>query len=291
MRTLKATRLTPAIGAELSGLDFSSPLSNSDYDAIYNALIEHEVIFFRDQNLSAEAHLAFAESFGEPEPPHPFYAHVEGYPQVMVLNFGIHNPPNTDQWHTDVTFKPDPPFSSILYSKTIPPVGGDTLWCSTTAAYKALPETIKSEIRDLRAIHDMNDFRNHYTIGEPDGAAIKLDRAFSNYGSAVHPMVKYHPVTDKPALYANPGFTFQVEGLGSAASRRLLAYLYDHMNQPEFQVRFKWSENCIAMWDNRCTMHYAIADYLPHNRLMHRVTVTNDARADQQATRPFEGSA
>ena len=134
----------------------------------------------------------------------------------------------------------------------------------------------------------MNDFRNHYTVGEPDGAAIKLDKAFPEYGSAVHPMVKVHPVTGKPALYANPGFTFQVEGLGSAGSRRLLGYLYDHMNQPEFQVRFKWSENCIAMWDNRCTMHYAIADYLPHNRLMHRVTVTNDARADQQSITPLK---
>ena len=105
MGKLKATRLTPAIGAELTGLDFSNPLAPTDYDAVYDALMEHQVIFFRDQTLSAKAHLDFAKSFGEPESPHPFYPHIDGHPQVMLLDFGPHNPPNTDQWHTDVTFK------------------------------------------------------------------------------------------------------------------------------------------------------------------------------------------
>ena len=284
MNNLKATRLTPTIGAELTGVDFSKPLSQSDYDAVYDALIEHQVIFFRDQNLSPQAHLDFAKSFGDPEPPHPYYPHLDGLPQVMLLDFGPHNPPNTDQWHTDVTFQPNPPFSSILYSVEIPPVGGDTLWCSTTAAYEALPDGIKADIAGLRAIHDMSDFRNKYTRGEPNGAATKLDQAYQKFGSALHPIVKFHPATGKPGLFANPGFTLQVEGLAAAQSRRLLAYLYDHMNQPQFQVRFKWTENCIAMWDNRCTMHFATSDYLPHRRRMHRVTVTNDARADLQVT-------
>ena len=285
MGELKAASLTPTIGAELSGLDFSKPLSQTDYDAVYHALLEHKVIFFRDQNLSPESHLAFARSFGEAEPPHPFYPHHDDHPQVMLLDFGPDNPPSTDQWHTDVTFKDDPPFSSILYSVEIPPVGGDTLWCSTTAAYDALPDAIKTEISGRRAIHDMNDFRNKYTKGEPDGAATKLDQAYQKFGSALHPMVKYHPITGKPALHINPGFTLQIEGSSAAQSRRLLTYLFDHMNQPQFQVRFKWTKNCIAMWDNRCTMHYALGDYLPHRRLMHRVTVTNDARADVETAK------
>ncbi|MFP6729470.1 MAG: TauD/TfdA family dioxygenase [Alphaproteobacteria bacterium] len=283
MTRLKAYGLTPTIGAELTGLDFSEPLSQANYDAVYDALIEHQVIFFRDQHLTPEAHLNFVKSFGEPEPPHPVYPHVEGYAQVMLLENGPENPPDTDVWHTDVTFRADPPFASILYSRVIPPVGGDTLWTNLTAAYVALPDGIKADIAELRAVHDLSDFRNNFTVGEPDGAATRLNEAHQRFGSAIHPLVKHHPVTDNPILFVNPGFTVHVVGMTSAASRRLLSYLFDHMNQPEFQVRFKWTENTIAMWDNRCTMHFAIGDYLPHRRKMHRVTVINDRRAENRA--------
>ena len=122
-------------------------------------------------------------------------------------------------------------------------------------------------------------------FSKPNGRTVKLDEAYQRFRRAIHPMVKYHPVTGKPALYANPGFTLQVEGMSAEDSRRLPSYLYDHMNQPQFQLRFRWSENCIAMWDNRCTMHYAIGDYFPHRRRMHRVTVTNDRRADLAAAK------
>jgi len=291
MSKLKATPLTPAIGAELTGVDFSKPVSDTDCDAIYAALLTYQVIFFRDQELTPEAHLAFARNFGEPEHRHPVYPHAEGFPDVMLLDIGPDNPPDNDQWHADVSFKDEPPFASILHSRVIPPLGGDTLWSSMTAAYEALPEAMKAYIQDKRAVHDMSDFRNLYTVGEPDGAATKLNEAHQRFGSAIHPMVKVHPMTGKPALYANPGYTMQVEGLTSAESRRLLTYLFDHMNQPQFQVRFRWTANCVAMWDNRCTMHYAIADYLPHRRLMHRVTVTNDRRADQAAAARHQLSA
>jgi taurine dioxygenase len=171
MTRLNATPLTPTIGAELSGLDFSKPISQADYDAVYDALIEYEVIFFRDQELTPAAHLDLARSFGEPEPPHPIYPYVAGYPQVMLLDRGPEAPPDNDQWHVDVSFKEDPPFASIIYSKQIPPLGGDTLWASRTAAYEALPDGIKAYIADLRAVHDMSDWRNLFTVGEPDGAA------------------------------------------------------------------------------------------------------------------------
>jgi taurine dioxygenase len=291
MTNLKAVPLTPAIGAELTGVDFTKPLSESVCDAIYDALLTYQVIFFRDQQLTPESHLAFARNFGEPEHRHPVYPHAEGFPDVMLLDVGPENPPDNDQWHADVTFKAEPPFASILHSRIIPPLGGDTLWSSMTAAYEALPTAMKDHINGLRAVHDMSDFRNLYTMGEPDGSATKLNDAHQRFGSAIHPMVKVHPMTGKPAIYANPGYTMQVEGLTSAESRRLLTYLFDFMNQPHFQVRFRWTENCIAMWDNRCTMHYAIADYLPHRRLMHRVTVTNDRRADQAAAERARRSA
>ena len=160
-----------------------------------------------------------------------------------------------------------------------------------TAAYDALPKGIKEDIAELRAVHDMDDFRNNFTVGEPDGAANKLTEAHKRFGSAIHPVVKFHPVTKKPFLYANPAFTFQIVGMKSSDSRRLLTYLYDHMKKPEFQVRFKWTKNTIAMWDNRCTMHCAIGDYLPHQRKMHRVTVTNDRRADSKTVKKIKQSA
>jgi taurine dioxygenase len=153
------------------------------------------------------------------------------------------------------------------------------MWSSMTAAYDALPAGIKADIAELRAVHDMSDFRNNFTVNEPDGRAVKLDAAHQRFGSAIHPIVKSHPVTGRKFLFVNPGFAVHVVGMNSAGSRRLLAYLFDHITQPTFQVRFKWTNNTIAMWDNRCTMHLAIGDYLPHRRLMHRVTVTNDRRA------------
>ncbi|KAK3276475.1 hypothetical protein CYMTET_15448 [Cymbomonas tetramitiformis] len=277
--TLKVKKLTPHIGAELMGFNLSKPLTQVHLDSLYQALMDHQVIFLRDQELTPEAHLSLAKSFGEPEPPHPLYDKIESCPQVTVIATGPENPPDADTWHTDVTWKAEPAFASVLHSRIIPPVGGDTLWASMTAAYDALPQGIKADIADLRAVHDMSDFRNNFTVGEPDGAATKLNAAHMSMGSAIHPLVKHHPHTKKPYLYCNPGFTVHVVGLSSIASRRLLAYLFDHMNQPEFQVRFKWTENTVAVWDNRCTMHYAIADYLPHERKIHRVTIINDRRA------------
>ncbi|MCK0102482.1 TauD/TfdA family dioxygenase [Pseudohalocynthiibacter sp. F2068] len=262
--TFEINQLTRHIGVEISGIDFSKPLSDKVQDQIYDTLMAHQVLFFRDQDLSPESQLEFAKSFGEPEPPHPICPHVEGHPQVMLLDFSIDNPPDTDAWHTDATFKAEPPFASILYSRVIPPVGGDTLWSSMTAAYDALPNGMKQDLAELRAVHNMSDFRNNFTVNEPDGDTNRLTAAHQRFGSAIHPIVRNHPTTGRPFLFADPGVTVHVVGMTSVASRRLLYYLFDHMDQPEFQVHFKWNENAIAIWDNRRTMHYAISDYLPH---------------------------
>ena len=277
------TRLTPAIGAEVTGLDLSQPLNPTRADQIYQLLIDHQVIFFRNQQISPDAHLALAKSLGTLEPPHPIYPHLPEHPQVMVLDFDGDNPQDTNVWHTDLTFKGTGPFASVLYSRRVPPVGGDTMWASLTAAYQALPDGLKSEIQNLRAVHDMGDFRNNFTVGEASGAAVKLVSAHTELGSAIHPLVKRHPTTGKPFVFYNPAFTSHVEGLTASNSARLLAYLTDHVTQPEFQVRFRWDDDVVAIWDNRCTMHYALYDYAPHRRVMHRVTVVNDQRADTSA--------
>ena len=278
MSSFQIKKLTPNIGAEIIGKNIFDNLTTTICDKIYDTLIENKVIFFRNQRLDNDQHINFAKSFGEIEPPHPVYPHVEQYPEIVLLENDGNRPPDTDVWHTDVTFKPNPPFASILYSKIIPPSGGDTLWSCLSSIYNALPNDIKKYLETLNALHDMGDFRNTFVKNEPVGPAEKLNKSFIKFGSAIHPVVKTHPITNRKLIYVNPGFTNHIVGLNSTDSNNLLNYLFTFMNKPEFQIRFKWSENTIAMWDNRCTMHYAIGDYAPHHRKMHRVTILNDIR-------------
>lgn len=274
---LKIKRLTPNIGAEISGVNLSAHLDQATLDEIYAALIEHLVIFFRDQPISSQNHLDLARSFGEPEPPHPVYPHVDGFENIMKLENDADSPPDTDGWHTDVTFRAEPPFASILWARKVPDCGGDTMWTNLYAAYDALPDGMKRDLDGMTAVHDMGDFRNNFAVGEASGD--KVMAAHQRFGSAIHPVVQTHPVTGRKFLFVNDGFTVHMTGLRACDSRNLLNYLITHLNQPEFQVRFQWRDNSLAMWDNRCTMHYAVSDYMPHYRCMHRITVVRDARA------------
>jgi taurine dioxygenase len=278
MTNYEINSLTPTIGAEISGIDLSNNLIPQDLDNIYKNLIDHQVIFFRNQNLKPEDHVAFAKSFGDIEPPHPIYPHVENFPEITLLENDPTNPPDTDEWHTDVTFKTEPPFTSILYSKEIPPSGGDTLWCSLIAIYDALPNNIKTELETKRAIHDMGAFRNNFSSENNEEYSKKLNAGFEKFGNAVHPVVKIHPILNKKFLYINPSFTRHIIGMDMTDSNNLLSYLFNFMTKPQYQVRFKWTPNTLALWDNRCTMHYAIGDYMPHRRVMNRITVLNDKR-------------
>ena len=181
------------------------------------------------------------------------------------------------EWHTDLTYYAEPPFASILAAKVVPPVGGDTLWANMYAAYDALPEDIRSHVDGLQALHDLGDFRNDY-LAQEDGLAA-LREALSEQG-AIHPVAPRHPVTGRRALFVNQPFTRLIVGMNQRESDRLLRYLFDHIEQPEFQVRFRWRPGALAMWDNRVTQHYAVSDYLPQRRVMHRVTVVKDRRAE-----------
>jgi len=278
MREYNLEQITPTIGAEISNIDLSQDLSEEKLDQIYQDLIDYKVIFFRNQEISPKNHIALAKSFGEIEPPHPVYPHVKDFPEIVLLENDANNPPDTDEWHTDVTFKSDPAFASILYSKIIPPSGGDTLWCSLSAIYEALPDDTKKYLETLRAVHDMGSFRNNFIESDNEKSAQNVNEGFQKFGNAIHPMVKVHPISKNKLLYINPGFTSQIVGMNMTDSNNLLTYLFNFMNKPEFQIRFKWSANTIAIWDNRCTMHYAIGDYMPHHRQMNRITVLNDKR-------------
>jgi len=278
--SFEVKKLTPVIGAEIHGVNLSNDNASTTIDQIYQALLDNLVIFIPDQSLTPEQQVHFASQFGELDQPHPIYPHADDKGQVTLLENDADRPPDTNDWHTDLTFKPNPAFASILFSVDIPTTGGDTLWSNLYEAYNDLPEEMKTLFADKSALHDMGDFRNTYLA--KDNPESTLNKAMTDVGSAVHPIVKYHPITKKPFLYVNPSFTRSIVGMQWTTSDRLLKYLFEHQNRPEYQIRYQWSKGTIAMWDNRCTMHYAVADYLPHYRRMHRVTVVKDKHELQE---------
>jgi len=268
--------VTPTIGAEVSGIDLAGPLGPGALKAIYDALLEHLVLFFRDQRLTPEAQTAFASAFGELAPPHPVYPHLPGFDRVVLLENDGARPPDTDDWHSDLTYQREPPFMSVLHAIEVPATGGDTLWASMYAAFDRLPADVQALVARHSAVHDMGAFRNNYLGHGNDVDA--LNAAMATVGSAVHPMAPLHPATGRRYLFVNRSFTRQVVGMQQADSDRLLQFLFGHLESPNVQVRFRWRPGSVAIWDNRPTQHFAVADYLPAYRRMHRVIVNTDRR-------------
>ena len=266
--TITVDQLTPIIGAEIGGVDLAHP-SNHQLDEIHRALAENQVIFFRDQTLTPEQHLDFGRNFG-PLHLHPAAPHAPGHPELMVIHADKDSPrANGENWHSDVSCDELPPLGSILYIKTCPPHGGDTLFASMYAAYEALSERMRTYLDGLTALHDGEQvYRGLYANY---GVAVK-----PAYPRAEHPVVRTHPVTGRKALYVNRGFTRRIIGIPRDESEGVLRYLYEHMENPLFQCRFRWRANSVAFWDNRCVQHHAMWDYWPHTRSGFRVTVRGE---------------
>ena len=242
---------------------------------IYNALIKYQVIFFREQNLTPESHLKLAESLGDIDPGHPVYPHVEGFQSIVLLKNDEKNVPDTNEWHKDLTFKSNPPFASILLGVNVPKIGGDTIWANMSAAYDSLTDGWKEDLEGLEAIHDMGTFRNDFYN---EGGINSVNSALKNVGSAVHKVVEIHPISGKKYLNVNQAFTRNIVNISQGASDHILQFLFQLLAKPEFQVRFHWQKNSVAIWDNLITQHYAVNDYLPSVRHMQRITVINDKR-------------
>ena len=272
-------KLTPTLGAVTEQAVFGAYPAKDIADAAYEALLEHQVIIFRNTSIDPASHLAFAEAFGEIDEPHPFYPHVDGFDRIVKLENDSSTPPDTNSWHTDLTFKQIQPFASILVARTIPAVGGDTLWSSLYAAFDRLPEGMKKDLAGLDAIHDMGDFRNSFADGTSNKTPEeRLNEAIPRFGHKIRPLIDHHPVSGRPFLNFNEAFVTHIVGLTNNESASLKTWLANHMNRPETQMRWKWAEGDLVMWDNRVTMHYAVADYLPAYRCMNRVTVVHDQR-------------
>ena len=267
--------LTPALGAEID-IDLGN-ITLQDAQAVYDALMAHQVVFFRNQTMTPEQHITLAGYFGEIDVPHPIYQNHPAIPAITVLENDADHPPDTNDWHKDLTFRESPPFMSILYAKKVPETGGDTLWANMALAYDRLTPHLRTMLETLEAVHDIGCFRNDY-LG-PESNIQAMNEGVQANGAWVHPVVDTHPVTGAKYINVNRSFTQHIVGMLKAESDRLLQYLYSHIDQPEHQVRFRWRDHSVAIWDNRVTQHYALADYLPGYRCMNRVTVTSDRRA------------
>src|SRR5882724_864536 len=223
--TITVDNLTPIIGGEIGGVDLAQPLGNRTLDEIHRALAENSVIFFRDQHLTEDQHLAFGRLFGDLHL-HPAAPHTPGHPELMIIHADRDSPrANGEGWHSDVSCDLEPPMGSILYIKQCPPRGGDTLFANMYAAYEALSERMKTYLEGLTAIHDGEPiYRGLYAnYGEADRPA---------YPRAEHPVLRTHPVTAKKALYVNRGFTRHIVGIPRDESDAMLNYLYQHAENP-----------------------------------------------------------
>lgn len=271
---MRIERLTPALGAELD-IDLAN-ITAEGAQAVYDALMAHQVVFFRDQQMTPAQHIELAKYFGEIDVPHPVYQNHPELPAITVLENDANRPPDTNDWHKDLTFRESPPFMSILYAKTVPETGGDTLWANMALAYDNLSPHMQDMLGTLEAVHDIGCFRNDYLGNEQNIEA--MNEGVRSNGAWVHLVIGTHPVTGAKYINVNRSFTQHIVGMLKAESDRLLEYIYLHIDQPEHQVRFRWHDNSVAMWDNRVTQHYALADYLPGYRCMNRVTVNSDLR-------------
>lgn len=266
--------LGPALGAEISGVNLAEPLSAPALATIRQAFLDHGVIFFRDQRLSPEQHVAFAERFGELNI-NRFFKAVNGYPMIAEVRKEAEQKKNIGgDWHTDHSYDQSPALGSVLLAHEVPETGGDTVFASMYAAYEALSDGLKETLRNLRAVHSSRHvFGLKGRNRESDDLATRIGNPELATQDAVHPVVITHPDTGRRALYVNPGFTLRFEGWSDAESKPLLDYLYAHSVRPEFLCRFSWRPGSIAFWDNRSTWHYAVNDYQGQRRLMHRITI------------------
>jgi taurine dioxygenase len=273
--SISVSRLTPSLGAIIEGVALSDELSQQSVDRLGELFVEHHLLFFRGQPITPRQQCRFAARFGELHI-HPIYPVLPELPEIMVIDTHGDFLPDNDNWHTDVTFSPTPPLAGILAAKQLPSVGGDTLWSSNLAAYEALSDPMKRMLAGLTAEHSVVKSFPAGRWGADPRFKERYERAVAKHPPVTHPVVRTHPVSGRKALFVNEGFTTRIHELEPRESNVLLTFLFAHAARPEFILRWQWRVDDVAFWDNRITQHYAVADYLPERRVMHRATVIGD---------------
>ena len=270
---LKITPLSAALGAEIDGLDLRKTVATEDYQALRAALVEHQVLFMRNQAIDPAHQQALAELFG-PLQSHPAYETVPGHPAVAILESTAEKPSLIEKWHTDMTFREHPPMGTMLRSRVVPERGGDTLFASMTAAWEALSTPMQRFLESLSAEHSFeHGFRESLAL---PGGRERLGQALADNPPVLHPVVRTHPESGRKLLFVNELFTTRIVGLATLESEHLLSFLFLHIKSPEFCCRFSWSRDAIAFWDNRSTQHKPVNDYFPAHRRMERITIEGD---------------
>ena len=268
--------LTMALGAEIHGVDLGREVAEDQFDEIRRAFAEFSVIFFRDQHLTPDQHIAFASRWGEINV-NRFFKAIDSHPVIAEVRKEPDQETNIGgSWHTDHSYDQVPATGSILYARQVPEIGGDTQFASMYAAYDGLSDGLKQMLEPLRATHSSRHAfgRTAYRIQQhSDDVGDRLGNPDAATQDADHPVVIRHPLSGRKALYVNPGFTVRFSGWSDEESRPLLEYLYRQATKPEYTCRFHWRENSLAFWDNRATWHQALNDYPGQRRLMHRITI------------------
>jgi len=264
---------SPVLGAEIYGIDLTKPLTEQQYADVHDAFLTYQVLFFKEQQLlHPAAQIAFGKHFGE------LYVHpakvpgIADYPEIIRIYADENSTvANGDVWHTDVTFEETPPKITMLQMQLIPDTGGDTCFSNTYAAYDNLSDPIKKLCDGLTQRVSMNGyFNNRYKERGVDNKDIEETAPVD------HPVIRTHPETGRKAIFVNRPFTECINGLSKDESKSILNILFNACERPQNQIRYRWSINDIAMWDNRCLMHIAMFDYFPHRRSGHRITVIGD---------------
>jgi taurine dioxygenase len=269
MSSIEITPVTAVIGAEVHGVDLREELSDVDVKIIRHALLDHLVVFFRDQHITDEQQLAFALRFG-PMHVSPLQTVHQDAPEIVVLNQVFPKGEGADEWHSDNTFLAEPPMGSILRAVELPAVGGDTCFASMYAAYEGLSPAMRAFVDGLRGVHDItNPLRKAIRDGH---STLDLTEMQAKCPPVEHNVVVTHPETGRRALFVNRNSTTHIVGLSDREQDVLLPFLFDHVRSPEYQCRFHWEPGSIAFWDNRSVQHYAVADY-HERRIMHRATI------------------
>jgi taurine dioxygenase len=273
--SLTITPLSSALGAHISGVDLSRDLTAEQRNAIEQALLEHQVLFFRDQPVTPQQQARFAAHFGDLHI-HPIYPNVPEQPEVLILDTAVTDVRDNAIWHTDVTFLPTPALGAVLSAKQLPAYGGDTLWASGIAAFEALSGPMQALLDGMTATHDFTRSFPLERFGNTAEDLARWEETRRKNPPLSHPVIRTHPVSGRKALFVNEGFTTRINELEPAESEAILRMLFAHATRPEFTIRWRWQENDVAMWDNRVTQHYAVDDYRPQRRVMHRATILGD---------------
>ena len=271
---MKVKALSPALGAEVTGIDLSVPLDDAIIDDLRAIWLKHQMIVIRGQDLTPPQQLAFAKALGEPDI-YPFLKGLDGFPMITEVlkkedervNFG-------GVWHSDTTYQKCPPMATLLYAKELPPLGGDTLFANQYAAFEHLSAPLRGVLEKLRGVNAAGKKRVASTRSErlkDSASGVDPDDL-----SGTHPAVRTHPETGRKALFVNAAHTIAFEGWTAEESQGLLEYLFTHQISPEFQCRLAWQVGDVAFWDNRCVQHYPLNDYHGHRRLLHRITLKGD---------------